>query len=80
MTAVTQGAARSADTMHMNKHSTPLLDAVRAMHKEEDKRNGVDPYNTGRHRALLLHGPSPDQKLAAELILASHPEELTTCK
>lgn len=80
MTRITQEAQGKDDTLHMsnaNKNATPVLDAVRRMHAEQDKLQGVDPYNTGRHKALVLHGPTPQQKVAAAHILAAVPEVLT---
>jgi hypothetical protein len=78
VTPITQEAQGKADTGYMNKkHTTPVLDAVRRMHQEQDKLQGCDPYNTGRHPALLLHGPLPEQLDAARRILAATPEVLT---
>lgn len=62
--------------MDTKKQATPILDAVRRLHAEQDKLQGVDPYNTGRHPALLLHGPTAEQRLTAELMLLASPEKL----
>jgi len=64
--------------METKKHSTPILAAVLQQHREDDKANGVDPYNTGRHRALLLKDAvfTQEQKAEADGILSCYETEL----
>lgn len=67
---VTSFAQGNADTRHMNKHSTPLLNAVQAQHRADDKRLGTDPYNTARVRALRAEDILTEgQKLEAQQLL-----------
>ncbi len=62
----------------MNKHSTPILRAVRAMHADEDARPGFDPYNRGSRRYVDPESNITDaQKADASAILSCYTTELT---
>ncbi len=69
--------------MARNKHdakrdSTPILAAVRAMHADEDKRPGYDPYHGRLQRPIPIPGEFPDTaKHEAESILACYETSLT---
>jgi hypothetical protein len=76
VTSITPAARASADTLYMEtKTRTPILEAVLQQHREDDRRHGVDPYNTGRHRALLLHTVTPQRRKVAEDILVGFDTE-----
>jgi len=76
VTSITPASMASRDTLYMEtKTRTPILEAVLAQHREDDKRHGVDPYNTGRHRTLLLHTVTPQRRKVAEDILVGFDTE-----
>lgn len=58
----------------MNKHSTPLLDAVRAMHGADDAaRPGYDPYHGRFRRPIPVPGEfTPQAKHEADQLLACY--------
>jgi hypothetical protein len=61
----------------VNKHSTPILAAVRAMHADEDAR-GHDPYDRGSRRYIDPESNITDaQKADASAILSCYTTELT---
>jgi len=64
--------------MNHNKHSTPILAAVRAMHAAEDA-TGYDPYNAHVRRHVdPVAPPSGGAKVAsAERLLASYGPSLS---
>ncbi len=61
----------------MNKHSTPILRAVKAMHADEDARPGYNPYNRGSRRYVDPESNITDaQKADAAAILSCYTTEL----
>ncbi len=62
--------------MNHNKHSTPILAAVKRMHADDDAATGRDPYNTlDRRRAKPGFPPATVRE--ADGILACYETELT---
>lgn len=70
--------------MNHNKHSTPILSAVRAMHADDDtsrkaaERLGYDPYHGRLRRPIPVPGEFPQTaKHEADQILACYDSALT---
>ena len=59
------------------KYSTPILAAVKAMHIEQDAREGVDPYNTLTRLDAVAQALRASQLREAEQNLACYATELT---
>lgn len=62
------------------KHATPIIDAVRAMHIEQDNRDlarGFDPYNSRARRAADIAALEAARKHEASEILACYETHLT---
>jgi hypothetical protein len=77
VTPVTQVAQGKADTLPMSKTHTPIINAIRDLHRAEDAARGVDPYNTARLRALtLLDINTQAQRKEAEATLACFESKL----
>jgi hypothetical protein len=61
----------------VNKHNTPILRAVKAMHADEDAR-GFNPYDRGSRRYVDPESNITDaQKADASAILSCYTTELT---
>ncbi len=61
-----------------NKHATPILDAVRRQHADDDAATGYDPYHSRHARTIPLPGEfTPAAKHEAEQILACYDSQLS---
>ncbi len=64
--------------MTHNRHSTPILDAVRSMHIADDAAAGYDPYRGRQSRTIPVPGEfTPRAKHEADQILACYDSQLS---